>query len=473
MEGLYNKLNSYGKSNYYPFHMPGHKRNIEMMPEWNVFGMDITEIDGFDNLHNPKDILKHSMEKAVSLYKTKASYFLINGSTVGILSAIAAVSAKGQKILLARNSHKSVFHAVFLNELEAAYIYPEINNEFRINGGLLTEDIEEMLITHPEIKAVVVTSPTYEGVVSDIEGIAKLVHKYEIPLIVDEAHGAHFGFEAGFPDTAINKGADIVIQSLHKTLPALTQTSLLHLQGNLVNKEKLEKYLSIYQTSSPSYILLASIDYCINLMESDGVRLLKNYSVKLTTLRNKLKQLKHIKLLDRKQDEQTSFFDLDPSKLLLSVKGTDITGKELYDLLRDKYQLQMEMKMGDYVLAMTSLMDQEEGYHRLWSALKELDDIIRFKENKILKSDLKTIKPKIVKSIYEADCMKKERVPLERTVGKVVAEFIYLYPPGIPFIVPGEIMSEELLDLLKYYKRVGLEIEGFSDESGKTILILE
>lgn len=472
MKSLYNKLISYGKSDYYPFHMPGHKRDIEMMPKWDVFGMDITEIDGFDNLHSPREILKKSMEKASSLYNSKSSYHLINGSTVGILSAISAVTSKGQRILMARNSHKSVYNAVLLNELDVVYVYPEIIQEFEINGGLLPKDIEEMLISYSDIKAIVITSPTYEGVVSDVEGIAKIAHKYQIPLIVDEAHGAHFGFIEGFPDTSVNKGADIIIQSLHKTLPALTQTSILHLQGDMVDKERLEKYLSIYQTSSPSYILLASIDYCVNLMESQGTRLMNQYRERLWFLRDRLKGLKHIKLLDIDGIDKNYIFDLDPGKLLLSVKGTDMTGKELYDLLRTKYKLQLEMKMGDYVLAMTSLMDREEGYNRLWMALKEIDEKIHMDSQRLTRNT-RTIKPIKTKSIYEADGAQKVRLPLDKVLGETVGEFMYLYPPGIPLIVPGEILSEELLKQFAYYESVGLEITGLSDESGKTVLVLK
>lgn len=472
MDFLYNKLISYGKSGYYPFHMPGHKRNTPNMPNWNVFGMDITEVDGFDNLHDPREILKESMERAASLYKVKASYYLINGSTSGILSAISAVVGKGQRILIARNSHKSVYNAALLNELKTVYIYPEIIDNYEINGGLIPKDIEEMLIRYSDIKAVVITSPTYEGVVSDVEEIAKIVHKYQIPLIVDEAHGAHFGFVNSFPDTAVNKGADIIIQSLHKTLPALTQTSILHLQGNLVDRKRLEKYLSIYQTSSPSYILLASIDYCVNLMESQGISLMNQYRERLSLLRDRLKELKHIKLLDIDGIEKNNVFDLDPSKLLLSVKGTNITGKELYDLLRTKYHLQLEMKMGNYVLAMTSLMDSEEGYNRLWMALKEIDEKIYVDDKSLTKSRI-SIKPQKTKSIYQADYGEKVRISLDKAVGKTVGEFIYLYPPGIPLIVPGELISEELLREFAYYKSVGLEITGLSDESGNTVLVLK
>lgn len=220
------------------------------------------------------------------------------------------------------------------------------------------------------------------------------------------------------------------------------------------------------------YILLASIDYCVNLMESQGIMLMNQYREKLYSLRDKLKRLKHITLLDTDRVGKNDVFDLDPSKLLLSVKETDMTGKQLYDLLRTKYKLQLEMKMGDYVLAMTSLMDSEEGYNRLLMALEEIDEKINMDSHRTTKKRMNT-KPIKVKSIYEADCAEKIRVSLNGALGKILGEFIYLYPPGIPIIVPGELVSKEILKELAYYESVGLEITGFSDESEKTVLVLK
>ena len=268
---LYEQLNSYGHSDYVPFHMPGHKRQLRdtFLPAALPWQIDITEIDGFDNLHHAEGILKESMDLAASYYGTVKTLYSINGSTAGILSAISAVTKPGDTILVARNSHKSVYHGVFLRNLRPLYVYPQIDRGSGLACGYSPVEIQEMLITHSEIKAVVITSPTYEGVISDIGSIADMVHEKGIPLIVDEAHGAHLTVSRNegeyFPLSAIGQGADLVIQSLHKTLPALTQTAVLHVcQTNLGKHTEYAKeaarYMGIYQTSSPSYVLMASID---------------------------------------------------------------------------------------------------------------------------------------------------------------------------------------------------------------------
>lgn len=220
-------LIEYGSSDIYPFHMPGHKR--QRLGEFCPEEIDITEIDGFDNLHHAGGILKEGQERLASLFGSDESFYLINGSTTGILAAICGCMKKGGRILVGRNCHKSVYHAACLMEARAAYLYPE-PTDFGIQGSILPEEAERKLSEYPDVQAVVITSPTYDGVVSDIEAIAKIVHAHGIPLIVDAAHGAHFGFSDGFPQKAIALGADLSVESLHKTLPCYTQTAVLHMR---------------------------------------------------------------------------------------------------------------------------------------------------------------------------------------------------------------------------------------------------
>ena len=208
MEYLYEKLEAYGKSDYYGFHMPGHKRNSDVTRANLPYGIDITEIEGFDNLHHAEEIIREAEVRAASMYHAEETHYLINGSTAGILSAVMGCTKKGGKILMARNCHKSVYHAVFLNELRPVYIYPEFDETMELNMAVSPEKIERLLEEHKEVQAVVLTSPTYDGVLSDIERISEIVHQKKIPLIVDEAHGAHFGFHPYFPENANTKGAD-------------------------------------------------------------------------------------------------------------------------------------------------------------------------------------------------------------------------------------------------------------------------
>ena len=243
MERLYKKLESYGQSDYYPFHMPGHKRNRASSADDFLFERDITEISGFDNLHHAEGILKEAQEYAAQIYGTKKCFFSVNGSTAALLAAVSASVNKGGKILVARNCHKAVYHALYLRELQPVYIYPHEDQRLGINGGISPERVERYLEEHPEVEAVLITSPTYDGIVSNVEKIAEIAHRHEVLLIVDEAHGAHFRFSEYFPVSAADLGADIVIQSFHKTLPSMTQTAVLHVCSDRVDVEKVKQFM--------------------------------------------------------------------------------------------------------------------------------------------------------------------------------------------------------------------------------------
>ena len=305
MYNIFDKLKNYSDSDYYAFHMPGHKRNLDLMDGTSPYRIDITEIDGFDDLHHAEGILKEAQERAAEVYHADETHFLVNGSTVGILSAILGTTEKGDSILVARNCHKSVYHAIYLNELDPVYLYPKFDTEQGLSTEIDAADVQKALEEHPKIRAVMIVSPTYDGVVSDIEKIAEIVHEAGCLLIVDEAHGAHFGFDPYFPESANMYGADLVINSLHKTLPALTQTALLHVNGDMVKRRKVKQYLDMLQTSSPSYILMASIDACIHLLEETQLQkcsIFKEYAAHIDTLREELKKLKYLKII-RMQDQ--------------------------------------------------------------------------------------------------------------------------------------------------------------------------
>lgn len=483
MKSLYEQLNAYGKSDYYPFHMPGHKRRAVPLFLENPYELDITEIDGFDNLHHAEGILKEAMERAARVCQSEETHFLVNGSTCGLLTGIAACTNHGDKILVARNCHKAVYHSIFINELQPIYIYPPIHPKFELNCGISPEKIKEMLITYTEIKLVVLTSPTYEGVVSDIKEIARVVHAFGIPLMVDEAHGAHFGFHTFFPKSAITLGADIVIQSVHKTLPAFTQTALLHVNGELVNKEKIRTYLSIYQTSSPSYLLMAGIDWCMELLEKQGSSLFQKYVQHLQYFYEKSKAFSYIELFAPTVGKEIYAFD--SSKLVIGIQKGRMTGAELYHILRKKYKLQMEMAAQTYVVAMTSVFDTKEGFKRLFAALEEIDQELSLRENEnsetkksragIIESEIKYEFPSCRQqySIYEVFQKASETVSFEQSNGRISKEYLYLYPPGIPILAPGEVITLELQRKIKQYQRSGLSIQGLKDKTIETIEVVK
>lgn len=468
---LLERLKAYQESDMYPFHMPGHKRrkNQGFAREFpNPFCVDITEIEGFDNLHHPEGILKESTEWAASVYGADRTYYLVNGSSCGILSAICGTTNNSDTILLCRNSHKSAYHGVFLNHLRTIYIYPQIVEDYCVQGGLLPDEIENMLKTHVDIRAIFVVSPTYDGIVSNIEKIAKIAHKYKIPLIVDEAHGAHFRYGKELPASALELGADVVIQSLHKTLPSFTQTALLHVKEGLVDVERIERYLHIFQSSSPSYVFMAGIENCIRWMEEDKGRQMEVFAKKVLAMRQRLGGMKGLKLMDRDIIGRSGVFDLDWSKVVISTRDLPMSGVELDRMLRERYHLEMEMCSEDYVTAITTFADTGEGLARLEEALMEIDrELWEMGKRRGNKDVWRPLEPEIAMTIYEAMNRKAESVSLEECQGRISGEYVYVYPPGIPIVAPGEVLSQEVLDMIRTYRDMGLSVQGTRDPAVK------
>lgn len=445
----------YRDSGIYPFHMPGHKRNSSMLDFSVDYGMDITEIDGFDNLHDAYGILANGMKKAAILYGSNRTFYLVNGSTCGILAGIFACTKKGDKVLVARNCHRAVYHAIMLNELDPVYLLPPIEMEFGINGSIPPEAVEKALKENAGIKLVILTSPTYEGVVSDIKSIVEVVHKRNIPLFVDEAHGAHFGFSDFFPESSVQCGADIVVHSLHKTLPSPTQTALLHINGNLVDAEEVHRQLSIFETSSPSYLLMTGIDSCVELLSKQKDKLFQAYIEKLRNFYHKTNNLEHIKVLSK--ENNPLIFDFDGGKIVISVRNTTMTGTVLKNILLNKYLIQLEMAMGDYALAMTSICDTEECFNRFAAALLEIDCTLL---NKPAQIDFQTTRlPEKVLSVFEANNQCGQFVSLSDGEGKITKEYVYAYPPGIPLLVPGERISKEVVNRINELILTGVAVK--------------
>lgn len=519
---ILSKLDKYKDENIVPMHMPGAKRNKELIELYmgdmgNPYEKDITEINGFDNMHNAETIIKDAFDEAAELYGADESWYLVNGSTAGNMSAICGVTHKNDVVIMARNCHISVYNAVILNELNPVYIYPEYDEEYGYYKGITLKEIKDIVDKYSsdhdrnDIKAVILTSPTYEGNVSDIKSIAEYLHQYNIPLIVDEAHGAHFNFSESFPQSAVKCGADIVINSVHKTLPSLTQTAIMHINYGIVDVERIRRYWNIYQSTSPSYILMSSIARSLSIVKNDGDKLFAEYVDKLTILRNGLSELKHIRLINTD----------DISKLVLGYKDA----KWLYDTLFYKYKIQLEMSSIKYVIAMTSIFDSQEYYDRFLAALKEIDEEL---DNRVLAA-LKEIDEEIDESISKydredilnskvdkdldnrfnsihngeadnrlnyssinnqdngnkvniADFRDEQTLTIaeafnrrdlsgcdeiqmnnEKIYGKISGESVYVYPPGIPILCPGEVITRKIIAILQAAGEAGLEVVGVKE----------
>ena len=487
MERLYKELENYGNSDFYPFHMPGHKRNKMCIEGDFPIDRDITEIDGFDDLHHCEGILLNAQNALSRLYGTKKSFFSVNGSTAGLLAAISACVKKGGQILTARNCHKAVYHGIYLRDLIPTYIYPQSDHDLGINGSISVSRVERCLEENPAIEAVLITSPTYDGVVSDVRGIAEIAHSHGVVLIVDEAHGAHFRFSDYFPASAVDLGADVVIQSFHKTLPSMTQTAVIHLCSDRVSEKLLCRFLGIYETSSPSYILMSSLDACVAKLEKDGGRMFDEFTKNLKAAREQLSTCEYIRLFRAPNEEgeqnKTEMFDYDCSKLILSTIHSSLSGPELSCILREKYHLEMEMTTENYVLALAAVGDTRDGFHRLCKAIEEIDRMESQKaknakedaanERRSRECTCKCGPMKQFLSISDAMEEPTQFCILEESIGKIAAEFVYLYPPGIPIIVPGEQITGLFVRNVRKYKEQGLNLYGLCGENEEAICVIK
>jgi len=447
---LLEQLQQLSQSDTLPMHMPGHKRGTRIAPYLDTLGadLDITEIHGFGNLHAPEGVLSERMGLAAQLWGSKKAWWLIGGSTAGLLAAIDAATTAGDKVLLARNCHKAVYNACMLCRLETAYIQPTPFPGQAFADRITPEQVAAALTEHPDTRLVVLTSPTYEGLCSDIASIAEVVHSCGALLLVDEAHGAHLGLHPDFPPSAVTQGADMVVQSLHKTLPSLTQTAILHLCSDRVSAEELGFRLSVYQTSSPSYLLMASIDSCVQLLTEEKDSLLPQWCSGIRSFYRAL-TLKHLSL------PLADCAYAEPSKLLISTKGTDLTGPQLADLLRSDYRIEPEMSTADTVLCMTGLGDTEETLLRLAAALNTLDRILTAAPARPLPTPPM---PHKLLPIHEAAKAPTELVPLAEAVGRISGDFLWAYPPGIPVLVPGEAVHSTLPNYLRRSEELGVDI---------------
>ena len=500
---LYEKLKEYGSGDIYPYHMPGHKRKRLTGAIKNIADIDITEIYDFDNLSDPNGILKNAQDSLAEYLGVQKSYYLVNGSTVGVLAAISAAVPKGGKLLISRNAHKSTYNACLIRNIEPSYIYPYIIEGLNICEAVTAKQISHALESdklsskekdNKTIDAVIIVSPTYEGRIADIKAIADVVHSYGIPLIVDEAHGAHLCFSdgiEGYSVSACKQGADIVIQSLHKTIPSPTQTAVMHVNSKLIDAEIVEKYLHVYQTSSPSYVLMAAMEASINYMKEFGrdrlAFLQDRFSDLVDVINNTCIYIEALPFIAGVHD---------PGKFVFSARKAGLTGKELTDILRDDYHLEFEMSVREYVLAMFTVADDEEAYSRLKEALIDIDkrisksdsDIVLSNRGKIFDTEPETPSKnetgaQNICNGYEYYCMneavypmstawemKGEYILLQDAAGYCANDFIGLYPPGTPILVPGERITDRHIVDLQNYIECGYEVTGISDEKIKVII---
>ena len=434
----------------YPFHIPGHKRNVVFSGAYAK--ADITEIHGADNLLKPEGIILSLQKKLATQYGADESFILVNGSTVGIESAILHLGAA--QMIMARNSHCSAYSGLILSGGVPAYIYPEITTE-GIAGIITPETVELALATAPDAAAVFITSPTFEGYCSDIARIAEIVHKSGKLLIVDEAHGAHFGFHPAFPKNASRLGADIVIQSLHKTLPVPGQCSVMHVIKKRVDTKKLKDCVNVLQTSSPSYFFITEIERCVELLRGDGTRLFEAYYARLSRFRREMEGIKNIVLLP-----ETEELRLDPGKLTFYMNG-GLNGVEFGRSLRER-GIELEMCLTNHAVAMTSIADTDEGFERLAVAVREIDKgEAKCKARKRYSRFASQAQvPFPCFTLREAFFSSQRAIALKDAEGMIAGSFIIPYPPGVPLVAPGETVTGEMIREVEMMLATGADVLG-------------
>lgn len=472
---IYSNLERHMQKGIYPFHMPGHKQGQGLLFGSDFLKMDITEIPGMDNLHYPEGIINQAENLMAETFGAEKSYFLINGSSSGLEAAILAVCGDGDKIITARNCHRSVYQGLILSGAEPVYLQPEVINGYGLLGGIAVDKLIQVLEANPEAKAVILTSPTYEGFTSDVASIAAAVHSFGMVLIIDEAHGAHFHFHEAFPKTALEQGADLVVQSIHKTLPSFTQTAVLHVGSfKRVNKKRLSEAISSLQTTSPSYLMMAGLDVCRSFLDQAGKKAFSLYYGRLQKIRKCFGQLQSLKLLGGELCGNNAIAEVDFGKLVFISNRAQLTGGMLEELLCSRYHIQAEYSRGDMLLCMTSVADTEEGFKRLCRGILSIDKSYTTTAEAKKEQRIVVWKnyPVIGMRPRQAFFSEKKILPLEAAVGRICGEFIIPYPPGIPLIIPGEVLTEQVWQQLQCYRMESIPLVGPEDRDLKKITVI-
>lgn len=472
-------LMDYRDENTVPFHMPGHKKGkiykkagIDFLDN-DILSLDTTEVPGVDNLHCPESTVMEAQMLAAKAFGSAQCFFLVNGTTAGIYSMILAVTEPGDKIIIPRNCHRSVYGAAILGRLTPVYLNPEIDDELGIPMGIKPESIEYILKKHPDAKAVVLTNPTYYGVCSDLERIAGIVHRHGKVLLVDEAHGAHFGFNGRLPKSAMAAGADMAAQSIHKTLLSMTQSSMLQVKSERVDIDKLKFFLQLTQTTSPSHVLLATLDLARDVMERKGKALLDESIDYSCEAREAINRIDGLYCLGRDRIGRYGTYDIDPTRLTVYFGALGLSGSEADRRLRNTFKIQVEMSDLYNIVAITTVGDEHTDYNRFVQALKVIADGACKAKHPEERIKAVFMAPELACMPWEAVYRMKERIRTEDSIGRICGEMVIPYPPGIPVLMPGEVITREILDYVKRCSAGGTRISGTADMTLQYMTVLK
>lgn len=477
---LYDALMEYVNRKTIPFHVPGHKNGHGADEEFknfigeNAFKIDVTVFKLVDSLHHPTGPIKKAQELAADAYGSRAAFYSVNGTSGAIEGMILSVVSDGDKIIVPRNVHKSVTSGIILSGAIPVYMQPEVDKRVGIAHGVTPETVEKALKENPDAKAVLIINPTYYGVATDIKKIANIVHSYNIPLIVDEAHGPHLNFNDRLPTSAIESGADMCAQSTHKIIGALTQISLLHVNSTRIDINRVQQIMNLLQTTSPSYILMASMDCARRQIALHGKELLDKTIDLCNYARREINRIPGFYCFGNEVIGKPGAYSFDPTKITITCRDLGITGYDLDMILSNDYHIQMELSDLYNVLAVGSFGDTKEHIDALIKALKEIS-LKYISNSKNKKSSFIDIPdtPKQILSPREAFYGSKESILIESSVGKTSGEFLMAYPPGIPVLCPGEMITQEIVAYVKDLKSAGLYVQGTEDPKVNYIKVLK
>ena len=459
---VFDMLKDYKNKKRISFAMPGHKGAQGLFDEFSSFSLDVTELLDTDNLYNPAGAVKKALENAKKFYKTDETFFLLNGSTGGILAMLRSACSFGDTVLIARACHTSALNACALFGINPVIIEQKTVPEFEIPGGVNPKKVEELIKIHNP-KAVLITSPNYYGICSDIEKISQVCHKYGVALLVDSAHGAHFnvGVEE-LPEAAINKGADMVVESAHKTLNAPNQTALLHLKSEIIKKEKVKDVYRMLQTSSPSYVLLAALDCAVCELAEDGKKMWKSVLKNSENVKNSL--LGKVKLLDKSLVGKYDIFDIDLSRLVINVCEYETSGFWVLEKLRNDFNIDCEMADLYNVVCIATPANEEDDFCKFCEAVKTICKNLKKRNKEQISVSLPQIVQKLTPyEVFGAD--KVSACELSEALGKVSLKNIISYPPAMPVVLAGSVITKDAIEYLQKYITEGAEIIGLDNDN--------
>ncbi|MGD6856216.1 aminotransferase class I/II-fold pyridoxal phosphate-dependent enzyme [Bacillus infantis] len=476
---LFSGLLAHAKKNPIQFHIPGHKKGAGIDPEFrefigdNALSIDLINIGPLDDLHQPKGIIKQAQDLAAEAFGADHTFFSVQGTSGAIMTMVMAVCGPGDKIIVPRNVHKSVMSAIVFSGATPIFIHPEVDEKLGISHGITTDSVEKALSQHPDAKGVLVINPTYFGISANLKEIVEIAHSYEVPVLVDEAHGVHIHFHEDLPMSAMQAGADMAATSVHKLGGSMTQSSILNVKGNLVSPKRVQSILSMLTTTSTSYLLLASLDVARRRLATEGKELIERTIDLAQYMRREINEIDRLYCVGEEILETKAAYDYDPTKLIISVKELNVTGYDVEKWLREKFNIEVELSDLYNILCIITPGDTKQEADALLAALRELSaGGLQETERK----DAKVMLPNIpVLSLTPRDAFyaETELVPFDESEGRIIAEFIMVYPPGIPIFIPGEIITKDNLVYIKTNMEAGLPVQGPEDYDFKFLRVIK